>query len=925
MRRGALAEACVFVVGIVVLAWFQWPALSGAATLRHDHIYWGVPVYGFFAESVGLGRLPLWNPFTHGGEPFYIPLFQLRLLDPPALLVALAGRWLGVDPITLYAWDRFVRGVVIGAGSYLLLRVWARHLLTRLSLVPIVLLSSVQWSPVRQMAIAEQFLLAPFILLFFIRIVCRGDNRWRTWLAWALLFGLNFQSYFFSGTVIVLTMFGAGLLLFRRPLLRRLWRRPGLVGRLSVAATILLLMLLPSIVLLAETRWFIFPPRVVDYPYEDKGPNQGPPQREPMGKIRSSRPLLFPYRLQFHVGTYSAPDDYVQMLAPFANEYARPSGHSWGKPSEAFIYIGMLPLAVALLGLVTGRNPLKRVWTLVLVSTGLLTLGPQAFLHALLYWVFPPLWFVRNMHTLVLFFVLALLYFYVLGCNRILGAAAWPLLPTPPAPGRLARALGSAPLGWLATTTGLAAAVFLTVLTLSRVRYPLTFYTLPMLGCVAALGWWLRDDVGPRGFYWAVLAGWGGGAGLLAARSHDRTSVVFLLFFLVLPLSTWICWTARSRHRARLGVGLALCGAVSALVYRLAPFAHAPGADPGWTSGLLLALVGVGVGGLVLALVARDVLRGGPRLFSRTSLAAALALVSALDLGAYAGYLRPLVEAPRPARGPRVPAAQEGALPTTRVVTASDPSARPLEQPIRYRDLMERVPAAFSPLLAAPESPPGLDPAATIDALIRSERASTFLMTRGYYDLVRSGASGATLAEVFAIDHPLIQFRRDWVWLVGKAGRRMLGNPVSTPENFVRNSVILQGPPPGTEEPLPTPRGGGDAGPWRWEARRYDYNSLDLEVDAPDRGVLYWADGFDPYWRARVDGEEVPVHRANLAFKGVFVPAGHHAVRFEYRPTPIIVTGLLFVALGFAGVLVATWAAVTPPRRVSLTGGPAHR
>jgi hypothetical protein len=356
--RGGLVEAGAFLGGVILLALVQWPALiAGTTTLRHDHLYWGVPLYGFFAESVAQGRLPLWNPFTHGGEPFYVALFQLRLLDPTAVLVAVAGRWLGADPVTLYAWDRFVRGIVIGAGCYLVLRIWARHQLTRLSLIPIVLFSSVQWAPVRQMAFAEQFLVAPLVLLFFLRIVYLGDNRWRNWLAAALLLGLNFQSYFFSGPVILLATFTAGLLLFRRRALCRLGRRPGLTARLAAAAAVVLAMLLPSLVLLSETERFVFPPRVVDYPYEDRGPNQGPPQHEPLGEIRSIRPLLFPYRLQLHLGTYSALDDFVQLWAPFGNEYAHRGGRDWGKPSEAFMYVGMLPLAVALLGMVAGGAP----------------------------------------------------------------------------------------------------------------------------------------------------------------------------------------------------------------------------------------------------------------------------------------------------------------------------------------------------------------------------------------------------------------------------------------------------------------------------------------------------------------------------------------------------------------------------------------
>jgi membrane protein YfhO len=916
-------EASAFVAGVIVLVAFQWSALvAGTATFRHDHVYWGIPIYGFFAESVGSGRLPLWNPFTHGGEPAYAPSFQLRLLDPTAVLVAVAGQWLGADLVTLYAWDRFVRGVVIAGGCYLVLRLWARHLLTRMSLIPIVLFSSVQWSLVRQMAIAEQFLVAPFVLLFFLRIVYLRDSRWRNWLAGAFLLGLNFQSYFFSGTAILLTALAAGLLLWRRRLLGRLWRRPGLLPRLAATTAILLVMASPSVVLLSESPRFIFPPRVVDYGYEDKGPNQGPPQHEPRGEITWQRPLLFPYLLQLHLGTYSAPVDFVQMLAPFGSEYARSTGHSWGRPSEAFMYVGMLPLSVALLGLVAGRHSLKRVWTLTLVALGLLALGPQAFVHALLYWVFPPLWFARNMHTLVLFFLLALLYFYVIGCNRILGAGSGAILAAVLPAGPLARALGRPRLAQGLAAGVFGAAVMVAVLTLARVQFPLTFYTLPILACLAGLGWWLRADIGPRIFYWSILLGSSGAVALLCARRQDRTSLLFLSAFLAAPLLAWVCWTTRSSALARLGMGLALAGAMGALVHRLALFWIGGSAALGLTVGLAVALAGTVLSALTLGMASWDALRGPARIFSRGRLAAALALVSALDLVAYSSYLKPLSEGERPDRYLAGAAAQPQTFPSTRGVRPVPGRPMAYDQPVRYLDLMERRPAAFSPLLSPldPPLPPGADAASQVDSLLQAERASTFLMTRGYYDLISSGAGGATLAEIFAIDRPLIQFRGAWMWLTEAGARALLGEASRAAElpALMRRSVVLEKP--GSSALPEPPAVAPDTQGWRWTVNRYDYNSLELEVDAPARGVLYWADGYDPHWRAWVDGTEVPVHRANLAFKAIFVPPGRHAVRFEYRPTAIVVTGLLFVAMGWAGVVLGVWALASPPRLPRFAG-----
>ena len=41
---------------------------------------------------------------------------------------------------------------------------------------------------------------------------------------------------------------------------------------------------------------------------------------------------------------------------------------------------------------------------------------------------------------------------------------------------------------------------------------------------------------------------------------------------------------------------------------------------------------------------------------------------------------------------------------------------------------------------------------------------------------------------------------------------------------------------------------------------------------------------WDPGWKAAVDGEEVPLVRADLAFMGVSVPQGEHRVTLTYRP-----------------------------------------
>ncbi len=84
-------------------------------------------------------------------------------------------------------------------------------------------------------------------------------------------------------------------------------------------------------------------------------------------------------------------------------------------------------------------------------------------------------------------------------------------------------------------------------------------------------------------------------------------------------------------------------------------------------------------------------------------------------------------------------------------------------------------------------------------------------------------------------------------------------------------------------------------------------NRLEFAVNAPAPRLLVVNDAWHPGWRATIDGIEAPVHRANYMFRGVFVPAGGHTVRFDYRPPRLgwycaasalglcIIGGLVFV------------------------------
>jgi hypothetical protein len=64
----------------------------------------------------------------------------------------------------------------------------------------------------------------------------------------------------------------------------------------------------------------------------------------------------------------------------------------------------------------------------------------------------------------------------------------------------------------------------------------------------------------------------------------------------------------------------------------------------------------------------------------------------------------------------------------------------------------------------------------------------------------------------------------------------------------------------------------------------YADSSVEIDVDVPKAGIVVLHDLFYPGWEARVDGHKEPVLHANILFRGVEVPAGHHRVAFSFHP-----------------------------------------
>jgi Bacterial membrane protein YfhO len=90
-----------------------------------------------------------------------------------------------------------------------------------------------------------------------------------------------------------------------------------------------------------------------------------------------------------------------------------------------------------------------------------------------------------------------------------------------------------------------------------------------------------------------------------------------------------------------------------------------------------------------------------------------------------------------------------------------------------------------------------------------------------------------------------------------------------------------------------------------------------IEATLPSQGYVVDVGTWDAGWRASVDGREVPLLRANVAFRAVAVPAGSHRVELVYRPLSVRL-GLLVSVIALVAGLVVAWA--RPSGAVPRTG-----
>jgi hypothetical protein len=872
--RSLLLEVAAGALGTALLLWLLRRVLFPPVlhTFGHDFVFW-YPVWQFYAEGLALGELRLWNPLSYGGVSLYPALLQLRVFDPISFVVIAVGHRVTTDLLALYNWDVLLRAWIPAVATHVFLRRFAEHAVTRLALIMVALCSSFLLVMLRAPGASQGFLWAPFIAILLYRIVWLGADRWRDWLALAVFLGLNWQSYFAAPHLTFVALFLLGIALFQPGRLRRFLGTPRLALKAGVAALIAGVMLVPLLTVLGEGAEVLYLPRVLDSS-RDRG-DVGPIQYEPIPSAAVREVGVFmPVEFFASNGTPSNVWNFLQLVTPTGN-WHREGGRGWGNPEEAFMYLGLPVYAIALWGLIAGRHPLRRAWLMIFAVFGLLLLGPLGGAQSFLAWVFPLVRLTRHTHTYTPYFQMAVLFFFVLGGNRLLPALS-------PAASRDAAGAEPAVSARLRRWGAIVGTVFVAYLVLVETPRAFRFFSpgkavTPVflaLGLVAL--WYLARTLSPGRLFRVILLGHLAGVPLLMAAS------------------------------VIVGLHTPPVGGLAATLGSIAGY---------WALFLGLPLV-------IWWAATRG--RAHPRLTPRTALVLLGALLAGDQLY-YASYTDYLWRWPRPDRmlGVSAHATPLRFSESRGLYPAQVERTLPLGQAIRYPELLLRQPY----LLTAPRGVPDPDvrelsrePAwAGLDRLRRMQRWNSFYVPRRYRSLLHSETPAPVLARIWALGEPLVRFVPDSV-VVADADFAHLFRDLGPSRGrllLARAVTLAEEPPKGTARPLSVPAALAitedlpAAGGAALNVTDYRADRITLDVTAPRPGFVVLSDGFHPRWTARVDGRPAPVLRADHLLKAVPLPPGRHTLDLRFDPGLLVPALALFTALGVAGLVGAAVAGLT--------------
>ncbi|MBI5465533.1 YfhO family protein [Candidatus Gottesmanbacteria bacterium] len=148
-------------------------------------------------------------------------------------------------------------------------------------------------------------------------------------------------------------------------------------------------------------------------------------------------------------------------------------------------------------------------------------------------------------------------------------------------------------------------------------------------------------------------------------------------------------------------------------------------------------------------------------------------------------------------------------------------------------------------------------------------------------------------------------------WMIGEVVIRNkpeeILNIIFADEFDLKAEVVLEEKPSGELAKI-------DGNPGTAEIKEYTSDKVRIKTNIPQNGILFCTETFYPGWKAKVDGKETKIYRADYTFRALVIPEGNHEIVFTYESLSFKY-GAIISALGL--LVAGTYGAVLR-KKVSL-------
>jgi len=380
----------------VLILLYQNVFIKQEAIFTHDTIHWYAN-FNYFMLCLTRGILPLWDPYSWSGAPFYLNHNAVGTLDPTVLTMIPLIKYWNVSVLDIYHIHFLLRLLVFYIGAYALFRYISRNdwaALIGSTIVLFVMAPNSFWQHGSMLIVTY----APLIILFLLNLISpstSSKSKGLFFIASCYLFGLSFNMYLPSYIIIYLSLMFIYLFVNRTLNIYKLRKITRVIGISNILAGILIFLIMAGPFIYSTVKLMS---------KVDENFAYGRYAR--LGEPPTSDTLIHTAELSLTEDSYRDRSTFHNLLAIL---FPGPDIRFFIESAlarENFLFFGLIPIILVFLFFKRAQSPNKGLFLFLIIAIGLYMFSPPSWYNKILQY-YPTARTITQLHNFLGFFILS--------------------------------------------------------------------------------------------------------------------------------------------------------------------------------------------------------------------------------------------------------------------------------------------------------------------------------------------------------------------------------------------------------------------------------------------------------------------------------------------------------------------------------------